>query len=149
MRTNTDGSFTPWPLRIFRPWIVATVGGGAFGVLLLALSPQPLAEENGYAEFAPRAAVYDAPSTAGLVPDPFAPAPSLSAPGAARGAAAPPGMRGAVRPAPPPPAGAGGAPAPGPRRRRARQPTVARQSTKTSNCAQNTRSSMTSGYTEA
>ena len=99
MRTNTDGSFTPWPLRIFRPWIVATVGGGAFGVLLLALSPQPLAEENGYAEFAPRAAVYDAPSTAGLVPDPFAPAPSLSAPRADPVDASAPGLQGDVLPA--------------------------------------------------
>ena len=80
MRTTTDGSLSSWPLRVFRPWVVGSAGGASLGVLLLSVSPAPIAEENGYVEFAPRAAVYDQPSSAGSVPDPFAPATSLSGP---------------------------------------------------------------------
>jgi hypothetical protein len=60
MRASTDATLASWPLRIFRPWLVATVSGLALGKLLLSVSPQNAWEEFDYLESMPRAAVYDA-----------------------------------------------------------------------------------------
>lgn len=79
MRSSTDASSPPWPMRIFRPWLVASATGLLIGILLLAVTPEPQSEVNSYAESAPRAAVYD-PRGETLTTDPFAPAPSLAAP---------------------------------------------------------------------
>jgi hypothetical protein len=46
-------------MRIFRPWLVATVSGLALGKLLLSVSPQNAWDEFEYLESMPRAAVYD------------------------------------------------------------------------------------------
>ncbi len=46
-------------MRVFRPWVVASVAGAAFGALLLTLPP-PSETESFYPEFAPRAAMSDA-----------------------------------------------------------------------------------------
>lgn len=67
-------------MRILRPWLVASAAGLSIGILLLAMTPEPQAEVNSYAESAPRAAVYDPRVETSLSVDPFAPAPSLAAP---------------------------------------------------------------------
>ena len=78
MRSSTDASLPPWPMRILRPWLVASAAGLALGTFLLGLSSEPRSESNAYAELGPRAAVYDTRAT--IVPDPFAPSASLAAP---------------------------------------------------------------------
>lgn len=79
MRSSTEAD-SPWPRRIFRPWLVASSAGLLMGVSLLALFPEPQAEPYGYTEAAPRAAVFDPRGETTLSQDPFAPAPSLAAP---------------------------------------------------------------------
>ena len=60
MRASTDATPASWPLRILRPWLVATMAGLALGKLLLSVSPQNTWDEFDYLEAMPRAAVHDA-----------------------------------------------------------------------------------------
>ena len=79
MRSSTDASLPPWPMRILRPWLVASAAGLLIGTLLLSVSPAPeSAESYSYTESAPRAAVYGPAIPS--IPDPFAPSASLAAP---------------------------------------------------------------------
>ena len=67
-------------MRVFRPWIVASVAGTTLGILLLSLTSESQIEQSSYIEAAPRAAVYDPRAETSLSADPFAPAASLAAP---------------------------------------------------------------------
>ncbi len=60
MRAPTDAGPASWPLRVFRPWLVATVFGLALGMLLLSVAPRSSWDEYEYLQSMPRAAVYDA-----------------------------------------------------------------------------------------
>lgn len=85
-------------MRILRPWIVASVVGGGFGALLLALNRSE--PELPYTELPPRAAVHDRPAPGGLDADPFAPAsPPGSSPEAPMAEMAPASAAGAESPA--------------------------------------------------
>ena len=59
MRSLTDAKPLPWPVRIFRPWFVASCAGAALGSLLLTLPPTAT-EEPFYLDISPRAAAADA-----------------------------------------------------------------------------------------
>lgn len=80
MRSPTDASFRFWPMRILRPWLVASAAGLLIGSTLLSFSSAPQPEDNSYSESPPRAAVFEPNSQANFAPDPFAPAASLAAP---------------------------------------------------------------------
>ncbi len=60
MRATPEAGSPAWPMRLFRPWLVATLGGLTIGASLLSFDSAGLA--NSYPESAPHAAVYDAPA---------------------------------------------------------------------------------------
>lgn len=81
MRSRTEASLALWPMRILRPWQVATVTGLLIGASLLYIS-SPAESSLTYPEYSPRAASSDHGVSAELrtnpahVIDPFAPAPA-------------------------------------------------------------------------
>jgi hypothetical protein len=77
MRAPTDASPASWPMRILRPWLVATVSGLALGKLLLSVSPQNAWDEFDYLEATPRAASYDTKTESPGMDVPFSDAASL------------------------------------------------------------------------
>lgn len=78
MRSPSDAGLLAWSRRIFRPWLLATSGGAAFGALLLSLPTTPDNDAMIYSDHSPRAAVSDASNSLASATDPFVPPPSLS-----------------------------------------------------------------------
>ena len=60
MRAFSEAGSPAWPMRICKPWLVATAGGLAIGASLLSFDSAEF--PSSYPESAPRAAVYDAPA---------------------------------------------------------------------------------------
>lgn len=54
MRPPSEASLPAWPLRVFRPWVVACLGGIFIGASLLQIKPRE--ELNSYLEQPPRGA---------------------------------------------------------------------------------------------
>ena len=83
MRATPEAGLPAWPLRIFRPWLVATAGGLAIGASLLRFDSASF--PNSYPESASHAAMYDPPETSSVGPAapalPADPAPAVDSAG--------------------------------------------------------------------